>query len=69
MVMSMVVTLAAASGVRASRFLIGLVTCFVTHDGTPAIALDAPRHQEAVRRLPVGEPYCYQLKEESPYPT
>jgi len=23
---------------RASRFLIGLVTCFATHDGIPAVA-------------------------------
>ena len=89
----------------ASRFLIGRVTCFATHDGIPAVALrlrapvgagrhadqlgeasaeraqrraadreadlgdaevaatqqrhralDAPRHQVAVRRLAVGEP-------------
>jgi len=26
------------SGVRASRFLIGLVTCFATHDGISAVA-------------------------------
>jgi hypothetical protein len=26
---------------RASRFLIGLVTCFATHDGIPAVARDA----------------------------
>src|SRR6185312_6648682 len=26
------------SGTRASRFLTGLVTCFATHDGIPAVA-------------------------------
>jgi hypothetical protein len=27
----------------ASRFLIGLVTCFATHDGSPAVARAASR--------------------------
>ena len=40
MVMSMAVTLAAAR-VRASRFLIGLVTRYATHDGIPAVARGA----------------------------
>ena len=93
------------SAAGASRFLTGLVTCFATHDGIPAVAprrlapvdagrhadqlgeagaegaqrraadreadlgdaevaapqqrhraLDAPRHQVAVRRLAVGQP-------------
>jgi hypothetical protein len=29
----------------ASRFLIGLVTCFATHDGIPAVAEVATTHQ------------------------
>jgi hypothetical protein len=28
---------------RASRFLIGFVTCFATHDDIPAVALAASR--------------------------
>ena len=43
MVMSMAVTLGAAAGAGASRFLIGLVTCFATHDGIPAVARAASR--------------------------
>ena len=31
------------SGMCASRFLIGLVTCFATHDGIPAVARAAWR--------------------------
>ena len=31
------------SATRASRFLIGLVTCFATHDGNPAVARAAWR--------------------------
>jgi hypothetical protein len=31
------------SAIRASRFLIGLVTCFATHDGIPAVACAAWR--------------------------
>jgi len=31
------------SGASASRFLIGLVTCFATHDGIPAVARAAWR--------------------------
>ena len=31
------------SGAGASRFLIGLVTCFATHDGMPAVARAASR--------------------------
>jgi hypothetical protein len=30
-------------GDRASRFLIGLVTCFATHGGIPAVARAASR--------------------------
>ena len=35
--MSMAFTLGAAA-TGASRFLIGLVTCFSTHDGIPSVA-------------------------------
>ena len=35
--MSIAVTLGATMA-GASRFLIGLVTCFATHDGIPAVA-------------------------------
>ena len=41
MVMSMAVTLVAARADGASRFLIGLVTCLVSHDGIPAVACAA----------------------------
>ena len=43
MVMSMAATLGAASAAGASRFLTGLVTCFATHGGIPAVARAASR--------------------------
>ncbi|MBA2698917.1 MAG: hypothetical protein H0U61_09110 [Nocardioidaceae bacterium] len=43
-------------GEGTSRFLIGLVTCFTTQYGIPAVALDAPRKEVAVRRLVVAAP-------------
>ena len=52
MVMSMARHARCGSAAGASRFLIGLVTCFATHDGIPAVALrrlapvDAGRHAD-----------------------
>src|SRR5215213_2797896 len=42
-----------------SRFLIGLVTCFATHDGIPAVArrlapVDAGRHTDQLRDAEVA---------------